>query len=62
MTGLRPAACLFLLPSLHSAHAETLTGSVVHVTDGDTLVVLDTDKMQHKIRLQGIDVLERGQN
>jgi len=42
-------------------HAETLTGRVVRVTDGDTIVVLDADKVQHKIRLQGIDAPERRQ-
>jgi len=44
-----------------SAHAEMLTGRVVHVTDGDTIVVLDAEKVQHKIRLQGIDAPERHQ-
>ena len=43
------------------AQAETLTGRVVRVTDGDTIVVLDASKVQHKIRLTGIDAPERGQ-
>ena len=43
------------------AQAETLTGRVVRVTDGDTIVVLDASKVQHKIRLQGIDAPERHQ-
>lgn len=33
----------------------------MRVTDGDTIVVLDAGKIQHKIRLQGIDAPERGQ-
>ena len=33
----------------------------MRVTDGDTLVVLDATKIQHKICLQGIDAPERGQ-
>jgi endonuclease YncB( thermonuclease family) len=33
----------------------------VRVTDGETIVVLDADKVQHKIRLKGIDAPERGQ-
>ena len=41
--------------------AGSLTGRVVRVTDGDTIVVLDTNSAQHKIRLQGIDAPERGQ-
>ena len=61
MIRLRPATFLFLLLNLPSIHAETLTGRVVRVTDGDTIVVLDTSKVQHKIRLQGIDAPERGQ-
>jgi endonuclease YncB( thermonuclease family) len=56
-----PAAFLVLLLAFLTAHAETLTGRVVRVTDGDTIVVLDADKVQHKIRLQGIDAPERGQ-
>ena len=37
------------------AHADTLTGRVVGVADGDTITVLDANRQQHKIRLQGID-------
>ena len=33
----------------------------MRVTDGDTIVVLDAGKVQHKIRLQGIDAPERHQ-
>ena len=42
-------------------HADTLTGRVVRVTDGDTIVVLDSSNAQHKIRLTGIDAPERKQ-
>lgn len=41
--------------------AETITGRVVGVTDGDTLTVLDAGYQQFKIRLSGIDAPERGQ-
>jgi endonuclease YncB( thermonuclease family) len=61
MRQYRLATFLVLLLAFLSAHAETLTGRVVRVTDGDTIVVLDADKVQHKIRLQGIDAPERGQ-
>ena len=61
MTDFRFAVFLLLFFSLPLAQAETLTGRVVRVTDGDTLVVLDVGKVQHKIRLQGIDAPERGQ-
>ena len=42
-------------------HADTLTGRVVRVTDGDTIVILDSTNTQHKIRLTGIDAPERKQ-
>ncbi len=43
------------------AFADTLTGKVVKITDGDTLYVLDANYQQHKIRLAGIDAPERKQ-
>ena len=44
-----------------SVNAETVTGQVVGVADGDTITVLDADKVQHKIRLAGIDAPEKKQ-
>src|SRR5260370_21206980 len=43
------------------AKLHELTGKVVHIADGDTLTVLDSDNVQHKIRLAGIDAPEKGQ-
>ncbi len=43
------------------ASADSLTGKVVKITDGDTLYVLDATYEQHKIRLAGIDAPERKQ-
>jgi endonuclease YncB( thermonuclease family) len=43
------------------AFADTLTGKVVKVTDGDTITVLDSHNTQYRIRLQGIDAPERKQ-
>ncbi len=40
-----------------AASADTLTGKVVKITDGDTLYVLDANYKEHKIRLAGIDAL-----
>ena len=34
---------------------------MVAIADGDTLTVLDASHQQHKIRLAGIDALEKGQ-
>lgn len=44
-----------------SGLAETLQGLVVAVQDGDTLTVLDGDKIQHRVRLAGIDAPEKAQ-
>lgn len=43
---------------LSLAHAETLTGQVVKIADGDTVTVLDASRQQHRIRLSGIDAPE----
>lgn len=43
------------------AHAETLTGRTVGVSDGDTITILDFTNTQHKIRLAGIDAPEKSQ-
>jgi len=53
---------LFLLVFLSlPASADSLTGKVVKITDGDTLYVLDANYKEHKIRLAGIDAPERKQ-
>jgi len=44
-----------------SASAETIMGRVVGVADGDTVTVLDADRVQHKIRVAGIDAPEKKQ-
>jgi endonuclease YncB( thermonuclease family) len=38
-----------------------LVGQVVKIADGDTLTVLDQSRIQHKIRLAGIDAPEKAQ-
>lgn len=43
------------------ANAASIVGDVVAVADGDTLTVLDGSKVQHKIRLAGIDAPEKKQ-
>lgn len=44
-----------------SAPAYELSGKVVKVADGDTLTILDAQRVKHKIRLYGIDTPEYDQ-
>lgn len=44
-----------------TARAEPLIGTVVGVSDGDTITILDKYKQQHKIRVAGIDAPEHAQ-
>lgn len=43
------------LVCVSASFAESISGRVVSVSDGDTLTVLDADHQQIKIRLSGID-------
>jgi len=57
-------ALLILATFCLSATAQqqrTVTGKVVAVADGDILTVLDAEKRQHMIRLDGIDAPESSQ-
>jgi|GEM_PF-6677514 hypothetical protein len=42
-----------------TAQAETLTGRVVSVADGDIITILDNTNTQYKIRLAGIDAQKK---
>lgn len=39
-----------------------MTGMVVKIADGDTMTLLDGNKVQHRIRLHGIDCPEKKQD
>lgn len=52
------ASCVFFASS---AWCETIRGKVVAIADGDTITVLDAQRVQHKIRLAGIDAPEKKQ-
>lgn len=57
----RPLAALALcLLFFHQAHAETFTGRVVTILDGDTVDVL-VGEIPRRVRLAGIDAPERAQ-
>ena len=60
MRGIALALNLLLaFPSL--AIAGVFEGTVVKIADGDTITVLDSDKVQHRVRIAGIDAPEKGQ-
>lgn len=60
--NMKSAAILILLLLITTTlHAEEIRGKVVSIADGDTITVLDAEKVQHKIRLEGIDAPEKGQ-
>jgi endonuclease YncB( thermonuclease family) len=54
-----PLVLLLVLPLV--SWSQELTGHVVPIIDGDTLVVLDANNTQHKVKLAGIDCPERKQ-
>ena len=43
------------------AFAATVEGRVVGIADGDSITLLDADKTQHRIRIDGIDAPEKAQ-
>ena len=53
------ASLLFLAAPVITA--DTLTGRVLRVIEGDQLVVLTPGQAQQRVRLEGIDAPERGQ-
>ena len=58
---MRALLLILLFLGLAPAHAETLSGTVTSVADGDTLYVTDRNNRTHKIRLLGIDAPEHDQ-
>jgi endonuclease YncB( thermonuclease family) len=58
IVGITVVLALFASP----ARAESLSGIVIGVADGDTITVLDDRLQQHKVRLAGIDAPEKGQD
>jgi len=54
---------LVIVLAVPSSYAATsiLEGTVVKIADGDAITVLDSDKVQHRVRIAGIDAPEKGQ-
>ena len=59
LRGILLAVLLALL--VGNSLAQSLVGRVVGVTDGDTVTLLVDGRVQHKIRLSGIDAPEKAQ-
>jgi endonuclease YncB( thermonuclease family) len=53
---------LLSISLINTVNAETITGRVVRVSDGDTITILDADKHQVKVRLAQIDAPEKKQD
>lgn len=56
-----PLLAITLALAAVPAWAESFSGRVVGVTDGDTVKVLTADKREERIRLSGIDAPEKSQ-
>lgn len=61
LRSLRPFIVLGVLLIQASAFAESVTGRVVSVADGDTITVLAAGNKQVKVRFDGIDCPEKSQ-
>lgn len=51
-----------LLCTFQLVSAEVLNGTVVGISDGDTITVLDNSSKEHKVRLMGVDAPEKSQS
>jgi endonuclease YncB( thermonuclease family) len=58
---MRVLVLLLSLSFINCAVAAKLMGKVIGVLDGDTIDVLDANKVTHRIRLTGIDAPEKAQ-
>lgn len=58
---LKTIFCLLFSILATNVSADTYTGRVVGISDGDTITVLDAGYHQHKVRLIGIDAPEKKQ-
>jgi hypothetical protein len=54
--------CLLVLVAGYPACGSDYSARVVGISDGDTITVLTAGKVQHRVRLHGIDAPETGQD
>ena len=57
---MRFAPIVSILMTCLTLNAQTIHGKVVHVSDGDTITILDEGKVENKVRLNRIDAPEKG--
>jgi endonuclease YncB( thermonuclease family) len=55
------ASLLLMHAAASAAELRTLDVFVTRIIDGDTLVAIDSNRIEHRVRLAGIDAPERGQ-
>ncbi len=55
------ALSCFLLLVCFTFHLSAQTGKVIAIKDGDTIVILDDDNIEHSVRVADIDCPEMGQ-
>ena len=53
--------CIVLMLLVFEVNAEVLNGTVVGISDGDTITLLDNSSKEHKVRLMAIDAPEKSQ-
>ncbi len=46
----------------HTRHTQTISGKVIHISDGDTYDILTEGNITHRVRMLGIDAPEKGQD
>jgi endonuclease YncB( thermonuclease family) len=61
VTALNLVTALALLTTLGTVLGAPLSGRVVRVIDGDTVIVRSDDRTERRIRISGADAPERGQ-
>lgn len=58
---MRTLFSLWLIAAALTTSAATIDGKAIKVTDGDTITILDANRVQHRIRINGIDAPENAQ-
>ena len=60
-TTMRLLTIILLAVFASSAFAATIEGKAIKIADGDSITIIDVDRTQHRIRINGIDAPEKAQ-